>query len=143
MQELPRTGYFIPGRDGTRARQISRVVRVSARALFGGLGIPNPLENIALGDKIAKTGAKSTKASLSGTRRSQNSWTSTIITLRKNRKYQKLHIVTSTKQTPNARETPHLDEAAYHNLTALLGNTRGYQQSPVGMATEPKIRKTI
>ncbi len=49
MQELPPTGYFIPGRDGTRARQISRVVgvsaraqisrvvRVSARALLGGL----------------------------------------------------------------------------------------------------------
>ncbi len=44
MQELPRTGYLIPGRDGTRAWLISRVVRVSARALFGGFGIPNPLE---------------------------------------------------------------------------------------------------
>ncbi len=28
----PRTGYFIPGRDGTGVRQISGVVRVTARA---------------------------------------------------------------------------------------------------------------
>ncbi len=31
---FPRTGYFIPGRDGTGAWQISGVVRVAARACF-------------------------------------------------------------------------------------------------------------
>ena len=36
-ERFPRAGYFIPGRDGTGARHISRVVRVSAHALFGEL----------------------------------------------------------------------------------------------------------
>ena len=36
---FPRTGYFIPGRDGTRAWQISRVVR-AARALFTDFSTP-------------------------------------------------------------------------------------------------------
>ena len=31
---FPRTGYFIPGRDGTGAWQISGVIRVAARACF-------------------------------------------------------------------------------------------------------------
>ena len=31
---FPRTGYFIPGRDGTGAWRISGVVRVTARACF-------------------------------------------------------------------------------------------------------------
>ena len=33
---LPRTGYFIPGRDGTGAWQMYGIVRVLTRALFGG-----------------------------------------------------------------------------------------------------------
>ncbi len=33
---FPRTGYFILGRDGTGAWQISGIARVSARALLGG-----------------------------------------------------------------------------------------------------------
>ena len=31
---FPRTGYFVPGRDGTGAWRISGVVRVTARAYF-------------------------------------------------------------------------------------------------------------
>ena len=33
---FPRTGYFFPRRNGTGAWQISRIVRVSARAFLGG-----------------------------------------------------------------------------------------------------------
>ena len=36
VRGLPLWGYFIPGLDGTGTWHISRVVRVSARALFGG-----------------------------------------------------------------------------------------------------------